>query len=375
VTTPNYSGVFIEEISSGVKTITGVATSIAAFVGAAKKGRSNRAMRVQSFADFERQFGGLTASLHLGYVVQQFFQNGGRDAWVVRVAKNATLPQMTKGLHALDAVDLINLLALPGASDPAIVSAAVNYCSQRRAFFIADSPSSAKTPTQMLAAIQSGALPRTNHGAVYYPWIKISDSLNGGKPRVTPPSGTIAGIIARMDSARGVWKTPAGTEAVLNEVQDLEYKLTDAENGLLNPRAVNCLRVFPNAMVAWGARTLDGDDQNASDWKYIPVSRTALFIEESVDRGLQWTVFEPNAEPLWAQIRLSVGAFMNGLFRQGAFQGASPKNAYFVKCDAQTTTQNDLNNGVVNLMIGFAPLRPAEFVVIKIQLQAAPPQP
>jgi phage tail sheath protein FI len=375
VPTSNYPGVFIEEVPSGVRAITGVATSIAAFIGAAKKGRTNRAMRVQSFADFERQFGGLVANLHLGYAVQQFFQNGGSDAWVVRVAKNATLPKVLKGLRALDAVDLINLLALPGVNDPAIISAAAEYCRQRRAFFIADSPASAKTPSQMLTAIQNSVLPRTSYGAVYYPWIKISDSLNGGQPRPTPPSGTIAGLIARTDSTRGVWKAPAGIEAVLNGVQDVEYKLTDAENGLLNPRAVNCLRVLPNAIVAWGARTLEGDDQNASDWKYIPVSRTALFIEESVDRGLQWTVFEPNAEPLWAQIRLNVGAFMNGLFRQGAFQGVSPKNAYFVKCDAQTTTQNDLNNGVVNLMIGFAPLKPAEFVIIKIQLKAAPPKP
>ena len=144
--------------------------------------------------------------------------------------------------------------------------------------------------------------------------------------------------------------------------------LTDAENGELNPLGVNCLRTFPAAgRVVWGARTLQGDDRLASEWKYVPVRRTALFIEESLYRGTQWVVFEPNDEPLWAQIRLNVGAFMQNLFRQGAFQGKTPAEAYFVKCDKETTTQNDINLGIVNIVVGFAPLKPAEFVVIKLQ--------
>jgi phage tail sheath protein FI len=165
-----------------------------------------------------------------------------------------------------------------------------------------------------------------------------------------------------------VWKAPAGTEATLRNAQRLEYRLSDAENGVLNPLGINCLRTFDvYGNVSWGARTLDGSDQQASEWKYVPVRRLALYLEESLFRGTKWVVFEPNDEPLWAQIRLNVGAFMHNLFRQGAFQGATPREAYLVKCDKETTTQTDINNGVVNILVGFAPLKPAEFVIIQIQ--------
>ena len=157
-------------------------------------------------------------------------------------------------------------------------------------------------------------------------------------------------------------------DATLNGVVELTVKLTDGENGQLNPLAVNCLRTFPViGRLVWGARTLSGADQLAKEWKYLPVRRTALFLEESLFRGSQWVVFEPNDEPLWAQIRLNLGAFMQNLFRQGAFQGRSPREAYFVKCDKETTTQNDIDLGIVNIVVGFAPLKPAEFVVIKLQ--------
>jgi phage tail sheath protein FI len=178
----------------------------------------------------------------------------------------------------------------------------------------------------------------------------------------------MAGIMSRTDAQRGVWKAPAGTEATLSGVTELTYKMTDGENGKLNPLGINCLRSFTvYGNVAWGARTMEGADQLASEWKYLPVRRMALFIEESLYRGTQWVVFEPNDEPLWAQIRLNVGAFMNNLFRQGAFQGKTPKEAYLVKCDKETTTQNDINLGIVNIIVGFQPLKPAEFVIIKIQ--------
>ena len=168
-----------------------------------------------------------------------------------------------------------------------------------------------------------------------------------------------------------MWRARAAPDAVLRGVSELEYRLTDQENGALNPLAVNCLRTFPIfGTVCWGARTLDGSDQEASEWKYVPVRRLALFLEESLYRGTKWVVFEPNDEPLWAQIRLNIGAFMQNLFRQGAFQGGSPREAYFVKCDKETTTQNDINLGVVNILVGFAPLKPAEFVVIRLQQMA-----
>jgi phage tail sheath protein FI len=148
--------------------------------------------------------------------------------------------------------------------------------------------------------------------------------------------------------------------------------MTDAENGRLNPLGVNCLRAFPNmGRVVWGARTTVGSDALASEWKYLPVRRLALFLEESLYRGTQWVVFEPNDEPLWAQIRLTLGGFMSDLFRQGAFAGRTAKEAWFVKCDAETTTPSDRLNGVVNIHVGFAPLRPAEFVVIRLQQMMA----
>jgi phage tail sheath protein FI len=168
-----------------------------------------------------------------------------------------------------------------------------------------------------------------------------------------------------------VWKAPAGADAQLRNVQQLDYLLTDPQNGVLNPLGVNCLRNFPvYSNICWGARTLEGADALASEWKYVPVRRTTLFIEESLYRGTKWVVFEPNDEPLWAQIRLNLGAFMQGLFRQGAFQGTSPRQAYFVKCDGETTTQNDIDQGIVNIVVGFAPLKPAEFVIIQIQQMA-----
>jgi phage tail sheath protein FI len=361
-------GVYVEEQPFGSHSIAGVATSIAAFIGPTRRGPLRRAVEVRSFSEFEQQFGELSAALETGYAVRQYFLNGGSQAWVVRVAKNPNLPRIQAALHFLDDVDLFNLLVLPGLTRPAVVALATGYCQTRRAFLIVDAPVTAKTPEQMEEAARALMVDSGSHAGIYYPWVRIEDPLNQSQPRLSPPSGTIAGMIARLDAMRGVWKAPAGTEANLQGVATLERKLTDAENGQLNSRAVNCLRSFPaHGLVAWGARTLAGDDQSASEFKYIPVRRTALFIEESVSRGIQWAVFEPNAEPLWAQLRLSVGAFLQRLFQQGAFQGITPKDAYFVKCDRETTTQADIAAGVVNILIGFAPLKPAEFVVIKLQ--------
>jgi phage tail sheath protein FI len=272
------------------------------------------------------------------------------------------------GMHALDDVDLFNLMCIPGVTDPGILAEAVTYCQSRRAFLIVDAPEAAKTPAQMETAARSTDLPKSNYGAVYYPWTYIADPLRGGALRKTAPSGSVAGVMARTDATAGVWKAPAGTTASLVGVLKLDYALTDAENGVLNPRGVNCLRIKPVfGGIVWGARTLQGDDGAASEWKYIPVRRLALFIEESLYRGTQWVVFEPNDEPLWTLIRLNVGAFMQTLFLQGAFQGSSPRDAYLVKCDRETTSQNDIDRGIVNILVGFAPLKPAEFVILRIQ--------
>jgi phage tail sheath protein FI len=276
-----------------------------------------------------------------------------------------------EGIYALEDVDLFNILCLPGVTNPDVLMEAEAYCRERRAFLIVDAPASSKKPDDMTTTIAGTALPKSNYAAVYYPWLMIADPLKGGKLEPFPPSGTIAGLYARIDSTRGVWKAPAGTEATLVGVRGVEYLLSDPENGVLNPQAVNCLRVFPiYGAIAWGARTLRGADEMADEYKYIPVRRTALFIEETLYRSLKWVVFEPNDEPLWAQIRLNVGAFLHSLFRQGAFQGTTPREAYFVKCDKETTTQDDINRGIVNILVGFAPLKPAEFVMIKLQQMA-----
>jgi hypothetical protein len=209
------------------------------------------------------------------------------------------------------------------------------------------------------------------NAALFFPRVIESDPARQGQLDTFVPCGIVAGVMARTDTRRGVWKAPAGLDAALNGVQGLAVTLTDGENGALNPIGVNCLRGFPLAgPVVWGSRTLRGADLLADEYKYIPVRRLALYIEESLFRGTQWVVFEPNDEPLWAQIRLNVGAFMQNLFRQGAFQGKSPQDAYFVKCDKETTTQNDINLGIVNIVVGFAPLKPAEFVVIQLQQMA-----
>jgi phage tail sheath protein FI len=284
------------------------------------------------------------------------------------------------GLFALDKADLFNLLCLPadkrgGNTSPAVYRAAMSYCANRRAMLIVDPPAEWSTIKETAAAKARDGLSSLGLGgsaarnaALYFPRLRESDPLRDGQVETFVPCGAVAGIMARTDVARGVWKAPAGLEAAVNGIQGFDVNLNDAENGMLNPLGINCLRAFPvNGRVVWGARTLRGADQLADEYKYVPVRRTALYIEESLYRGTQWVVFEPNDEPLWAQIRLNVGAFMHSLFRQGAFQGTTPRDAYFVKCDKETTTQDDINKGIVNILVGFAPLKPAEFVVIKLQ--------
>jgi phage tail sheath protein FI len=516
--TPTYPGVYIEEIPSGVRTIVGVATSITAFIGRAIKGPVNEPVRIQSFADFERTFGGLWVHSTMSSAVQHYFLNGGVDAIIVRVvhdddgdpANNAgkasvdlagadgpleleassegnwgnslrvrvdydtrdpkpgesadaifnlsikdmgtgavesfrnvftdtnharfvtkvleqestlvrveegstvqdTRPtahadpppgddpfettgcydEMTggldgivitdtniigsesskTGLYALEDADLFNLMCIPPRTrdqdiGSSTLSAALAYCKKRRAMLLVDPPSSWNNTADAVSGVDTLNL-RDENAALFFPRVNIPDPLKENRLEEFAPCGAVAGIFARTDGQRGVWKAPAGQEATLTGVASLSYKLTDGENGQLNPLGVNCLRNFPViGNIVWGSRTLEGADRLASEWKYIPVRRLALFLEESLFRGTKWVVFEPNDEPLWAQIRLNIGAFMHGLFRQGAFQGSTPKEAYFVKCDSETTTQADINLGIVNIVVGFAPLKPAEFVIIKIQ--------
>ena len=508
----SYPGVYIEEIPSGVRTITGVATSITAFIGRALRGPVNDPTTINSFGDFERTFGGLWVDGAMSYSVRDFFLNGGAQAIIVRlyhtdantkskailtvgsfqleaanegtwgnnlkatvdtdvtdptakglgvqkadlfnltvrdtnpggtveVLRNLTvkdtirridkvlgadstlvkwsapslqdpknLPAITptgddpaklvvgvdggllstddfnpaqaeankRGLFALENADLFNILCIPpylqiGDVDYSVlIPIAATYCERRRAMLVIDPPISWTTKKAAKDGITGTTVGTTSkNAAVFFPRLRQPNPLLGNQVSDFVPCGAVAGIFARTDAQRGVWKAPAGLDATLVGVPNLSVPLTDAENGELNPLGVNCLRAFPaSGRVVWGARTLQGDDRLASEWKYIPVRRLALFLEESLYRGTQWVVFEPNDEPLWAQIRLNIGAFMHNLFVQGAFQGQTPKDAYFVKCDKETTTQNDINLGIVNIVVGFAPLKPAEFVIIKIQQMA-----
>jgi phage tail sheath protein FI len=555
--TPTYPGVYIEEIPSGVRTITGVATSITAFIGRALQGPVSEPVTINSFGDFERMYGGLWVDAPISYAVRDFYRNGGSQAIIVRLFKApqggtgiaqmtvgglkleaanpgkwgnnleatvdyegiddevaarygltkdqlfnltvverapdgsaaaterhrnlsveegprrvdrvleqesvlvrvqrkadgspdlpAAIPTETSpppangdggdangnggngdgdggnadggngngngnpdggaikatggadstpldqaayegskddktGLFALDKADLFNLLCIPpdrrdADTLPAVYQTAMQYCVDRRAMLVVDSPAAWGKKKETAAAEAKKGLPAlglsgvaARNAALYFPRVRQPDPLREGQPDTFVPCGIIAGVMARTDVQRGVWKAPAGLDAAINGIQGLEVNLTDEENGMLNPLGINCLRAFPiSGRVVWGARTLRGADQLADEYKYVPVRRLALFIEESLYRGTQWVVFEPNDEPLWAQIRLNVGAFMHNLFRQGAFQGTSPRQAYFVKCDKETTTQNDINLGIVNILVGFAPLKPAEFVIIKIQQMA-----
>jgi len=292
-----------------------------------------------------------------------------------------------RGLFALDKITDVNLIAIPGQGDPNVVNAGMEYCFDRQlqdCFFIADvgtldinnarrddaTPDVFKISDAVsFATTGFGGTPLDKtagqFGAIYYPWIWSADPIGIGRnPRILlPPSGFVAGIYARIDNSRGVFKAPAGAEAgVFGALSPVTY-VSDTEQDQLNPVNVNVIRTVPGSgIVVWGTRTIGSDPA----WRYIPVRRMAIFIRVSIYYGIQWAVFEPNDESLWASLRLNIGAFMLTQFRAGAFQGSKPADAFFVKCDSTTTTQQDIDNGVVNILVGFAPLKPAEFVVLRL---------
>lgn len=356
--------------AAGAQAFPGASTSVTAFVGTASLGPMNVAANVTSFADYQEVFGGLAPDSELGYSVREFFLNGGAEAYVVRTADTHASVlgdrALRQGLYALEDVDQFNLLCLPGVGDPQALAAAQDYCAERGAFFIMDAPIEAETPDEMLTTVASRNFPKSDHAAVYYPWVFID--AEHGKRRLAPPSGGIAGLYARTDLERGVWKAPTGNRARLADVHALSYLLTDEESDRLNQLGINCLRMYPDlGAVCWSASTLRRADQLNTEFDHVPVRRMANFLEESITRGLQWAMFEPNNEALWARIRKQADAFMHLLFVGGAFQGLSEREAYLVKCDSSTTRPEDIELGHVNLHVGFAPLKPDEFVMLKIQ--------
>jgi phage tail sheath protein FI len=319
------------------------------------------------------------------------FLTGGFDGAVLQPAQDGATGGLfmtalnadgtgTGGVRLLDRVGSFNLLCVPGETEATTIQNLQKYCHDKRAFYVVDSPYLATTAGLISsgpAGNDAGSLTGqySVNSAYYYPWVMAPDPLMGNRPRPFPPCGFVAGIYATTDATRGVWKAPAGIDASLTGISGLQTTLTDQENGGLNTQAVNCLREFKvYGDVVWGARTLQGNDQAGSQWKYVPIRRLALYLESSLYEGTQWVVFEPNDETLWGQIRLNITAFMQGLFLQGAFQGTSPKQAYFVKCDSDNNPQASIALGVVNILVGFAPLYPAEFVVIQIQQMAGQTQ-
>jgi phage tail sheath protein FI len=289
------------------------------------------------------------------------------------------------GMYALEKADIFNILCIPedqfdGDTPEGVYQAAMNYCASRRAMLIVDPPAAwgDAGAGAVNAAVDGLAndlgLTGTNarNAALFFPRVKQRDPLEEDAIGRFVPCGLVAGAMAKTDANRGIWKAAAGINASLTGVESIELNLTDDENGILNPLGINCLRSFPVfGNVIWGARTLRGADVLADEYKYVPIRRTALYIEESLYRGLKWVVFEPNDEPLWAQVRQAGRAFMHGMFRQGAFEGKTPKEAYFVKCDGETTPIEDRRRGIVNIYVGFAPLYPAEFVMLYLQQKTA----
>jgi phage tail sheath protein FI len=390
-----YPGVYIEEAAGG-GTIAGVPTSITAFLGRATSGPVNDPISTTSFADFEHGFGGLALACPMSYAVRDFFLNGGAQALVVRLHKDplgsptagpegAPLDQAAyegsradkTGLFALAKADLFNLLSIPpdtraGTTPPPVYQTSLAYCEARRAMLLVDPPAHWQT----VAAARDGldgdiglTGDSARNAALYFPRLIQADPLLEGRLDTFAPSGAVAGIMARTDAQRGVWKAAAGAGATLLGATDLSVTLDDAGNGVLNPLGVNTLRDFAGTgPVVWCSRTMRGADRFADEYKYIPVRRLALFLEESLDRGTRWAVFEPNGEPLWARIRLQVGTFLHDLFRKGAFQGDTPREAWFVKVGRDTMTQSDIDLGVLDIQVGFAPLKPAEFVILSLQL-------
>ena len=379
----------VEEAPAAPPRIGGVESAITAFVGRAASGPVEEPTTVTSDAEFARRFGGLTHGSTLGHLVRDFFANGGHTAIVVRLRESRRFgrrlppssdplgsgPGSGTGLYALERVDRVGLLVIaPDAVgrgrtglSPTVVAAAAGFCEQRRAMLLLDPPPTWTDPGAV-AALDVGAALGTHspNAAAYLPWLVEPDPLRSGAPHTVPPSGAVAGLIARIDAERGVWASPAGVSASLRGVTDLAAALDDHGCGLLAPTGINPIRRLRGDIVVWGGRTLAGADPSPSEWRYVAVRRLALYIEESLARGLQWVVFEPNDEPLWARIRSSVEDFLLGLFRAGALQGRTAREAFFVRCGRDTTTQGDLDNGLVVVEVGFAPLKPAEFVIIRI---------
>jgi len=368
-------GVYVEEIEIGAKPIEGVSTSTVGFVGMAEKGDLNKPTLITNWGQFVDKFGRYTSeSPYLAPAVYGFFANGGGRCYVVRVTDGATDgdyvgtdggPGQRTGLQAFNEIDEVNIVCIPGVTSDTVQKAMITHCeSMKDRFCILDPIEDAD-----MTAIQNqknDVVSERGYAALYYPWIKVAiETKENDKVKLIqdfiPPSGYLAGIYARSDTERGVHKAPANE--IIRGALDIKLPITKGEQDILNPLGIDCIRAFPGRGIrVWGARTTASD----ALWKYINVRRLFLFLEESIGEGTQWVVFEPNDEKLWARVKQTITQFLTRVWKDGALMGTTPEEAFFVKCDRTTMTQDDIDNGRIIILIGVAPVKPAEFVIFRI---------
>jgi uncharacterized protein len=368
-------GVYVEEIGIGAKPIEGVMTSTTGMVGLTQKGPLNQPTLVTSFLEFKRLFGGyLDISYgdyrYLPHAVEGFFQNGGKRVYINRVAlidgvisdetiigKDSSEPNQRTGLWTFNGIEEIKILAIPNGTSLKIHNAMIKHCENLKNRFAVLDPKKCSSLDEIR---NQRILYSSSYAALYYPWVKIRHP-DTGEILSIPPSGHICGIYARTDLQRGVYKAPANE--VIEGVLGPEQQINKAQQDMLNPLGVNCLLEFSGrGFRVWGARTTLNDPL----WKYINLRRLFLYLEESIKKGTQWVVFEPNNEKLWAKVIQTVSQFLTTLWKDGALMGTTPKEAFFVKCDLSTMTQGDIDNGRLIMLIGVAPIKQAEFVVFRV---------
>lgn len=341
-------GVHVEEVRPGPPPIEGMATATAALLGTTGRGPA-RAALVTSLAEYERLYG--TIGRFLPDAVRGFFANGGQRVFIVRLTRARGL---SRALAALEGEAEIASVAAPGITDPASLAAILAHCEVNRRFAVLDCPRGAR------AGFDARAIGASRSAAAYAPWLVVQRRSGAGQ-RSVPPSGHVLGVYARVDEVRGVWKAPAGE--ALGGVLAPDLAVDDSLQAGMAAHGINPIRSFPGrGILVWGARTLSTD----AEWKYVNVRRLFLYLERSIDKGTQWVVFEPNGVPLWVKVRGQIETFLTRLWRAGAFPADRPDRAFYVRCDESTMSQADIDSGRLNIEVGFAPLRPAEFIVLRI---------
>lgn len=379
-------GVYVEEVGSGARPIEGVGTSTAAFIGVAPRADAfvDQPVACNSWTEFTSRFvGDDSASTDLAHAVFGFFVNGGGRCWVLNIGAKGSIAgggARRSGIDLLEPLDEISIVAAPGYTSPADHEALLAHCEGLRDRVAILDPPADVDDISRLTRVASGAAedataeggglrPRVTedgYGALYFPRIIVRDVLDASQLATVPASGHLAGIWARCDAMRGVHKAPANQP--IRGAVDVAYRVTEQEQGVLNPNGVNAIRFFSDSgILVWGARTLA---KSSSEFRYLNVRRLLVMIEQSIIAGTSWMVFEPNDSKLWMAVRRDVSAFLTGIWRAGALFGETPEQAFFVKCDAETNPPDSIDAGQLVIQIGIAPVKPAEFVIFRIGLSA-----